>query len=191
MNIIEAIFRKVEYHTKPTDKFIIRAGEPRYPIWLCQGYWYKLYWNDFIYWLKRVNPILVLWQRLRAARTKKRVTLEFNDFFVGMAIGINSIGMIREGFNLKSIYIAAPRLGIPSQIRLTYKFDPGMAELWYLNKIYKEKLDEAFQFESNEERVLLLCVENLKDPNTPYCHRIWLRNYLVSQGWAELGEVVE
>lgn len=105
--------------------------------------------------------------------------------------GDNIAKMIKKKFDYNCGYFTAPKLGIPGDIRLKYKSIPFMMEFLYINQVYREKLDRVFEFESNEERVLLLCIENLKDPKSPYCHRIWLRNYLVGSKLAELGEVME
>lgn len=103
--------------------------------------------------------------------------------------GDNICKMLKEKFPLKCSYVSHCELGIPYNIRRNYQKDPGLMELWYLNYLYREELLKTFDFYQNE-RVLLICVENIKDPKTPYCHRIWLRNYLVENGH-ELGEVIE
>lgn len=97
--------------------------------------------------------------------------------------------MVKSCFNGHVRYIHDPRLGIPPEIRKTY--DPGWAEFWYENQLYRWNLTSFFEKCADSERIVLLCVENLRDPKTPYCHRIWLRDYLVEQGIAQLGEVVE
>jgi hypothetical protein len=120
------------------------------------------------------------------------IRFDRGNYYKGWNCNGNSIArMIGERFAFNCGYFEAPRLGIPRDIRFQYKATPLAMEFLYINKVYREKLDKVFQFESNEERILLLCVENLKDLKTPYCHRIWLRNYLVGAKLAELGGVCE
>jgi hypothetical protein len=138
-------------------------------------------------------------ETLRRFIIENKVTMVFDiradtgNYYANWNCNGNHIAaMIKMNFKCyKCVYISKPELGISSQIRSKYKSDPTMCEFWYLNHIYQERLDNCFKFESDAERILLLCIENLKDPQTPYCHRIWLRNYLVKQELAELGEVVE
>lgn len=96
--------------------------------------------------------------------------------------------MIEKDFKDKCRYIHAPRLGIQWKVRQAYKDDPKGMEFWYLNYLREEDLLVMFETFINPERVLLLCVENIKDPQTPHCHRFWLQNCLVAEDLAELGE---
>ncbi|MHA1425539.1 MAG: DUF488 family protein [Candidatus Helarchaeota archaeon] len=97
--------------------------------------------------------------------------------------------MVQRRFNGKCRYVHVPALGIPYEIRQKYKGRPKDAEHWYLNYLWERK-DLTFTA-YQEETLVLLCVENIRDPMTPYCHRIWLRNWLVDEYNAGLGEVVE
>jgi len=100
--------------------------------------------------------------------------------------------MIRANFpRYECAYFRRPCLGISGKTRSQYQWNPQEMEFIYLNAIYERHLEREFEIENSAERILLLCVENLKDPKTPYCHRIWLRNYLVGTKLAELGDISE
>jgi hypothetical protein len=100
--------------------------------------------------------------------------------------------MIKANFpHYECVYFRRPCLGISGKTRSQYLGNPREMEFIYLNAIYERHLEREFEIESSEECILLLCIEDLRNPKTPYCHRIWLRDYLVGAKLAELGEVME
>lgn len=99
--------------------------------------------------------------------------------------------MIKSVFNGSVRYIHDFRMGMPPEKRQEYKYKPNWGEFWYQFHVQSNKALEFFENCAESERIVLLCVENLKNPETPYCHRIWLRNFLVEMNIAQLGEIVE
>ena len=91
--------------------------------------------------------------------------------------GTNLEQLIQDNFNGTHKYIHHAILGIPTIIRNQFKNQPEKAKAWYREKLEgleAEKLFEPYK----DKNIVLLCVENLKNPQTPYCHRIWLKEYL-------------
>lgn len=105
--------------------------------------------------------------------------------------GNNIRNMVKSCFNGSVRYLHDMRLGMPPEKRQQYKFKPNWAEFWYQFHVQSNKSLEFFENCAEFERIVLLCIENIKDPNSPYCHRIWLRDFLVELDLAQLGEVSE
>jgi len=87
-------------------------------------------------------------------------------------------------------YVAFPHTGISPKIRKKYGQCPRDLEVCYYLYLLEHR-DEILSFfrKYSMLNVVLLCVENLKNPKTPFCHRRWLAFWLKDYGIAE--EVVE
>jgi len=108
--------------------------------------------------------------------------------------GINIHNAIKQTYNGCCLYRALSIAGIPPWLRKKYAKDPRGMEHFYLNYLYENReLFLPYFLKYVGKNILLLCVENLKNPKTPYCHRIWLRDWLIAEGIAVKGneEVLE
>ncbi len=106
--------------------------------------------------------------------------------------GLNLSKAIRATFGDTCRYLPLPLLGIPSGKRREYARDPKKMEHWYLNFIHENRELVLSYFDKvRGKKVVLLCIENLKSPSSPYCHRIWLRDWLVGEGIATIGNQEE
>lgn len=68
-------------------------------------------------------------------------------------------------------------LGIPPKERKIYKNNPEKMKEWYMKYLANWNVKKGLA-EFENENIVLLCLENLNNPKTPYCHRIWLKEYL-------------
>ena len=102
--------------------------------------------------------------------------------------GKNVAQMIKSVFDGGCEYNYCGLLGIPGYQRRKFRYDHTAMEHWYLTYLYENRdFVRGYFTQFQGQKILLLCVENLKNPRTPHCHRIWLRDWLISEGLAELG----
>lgn len=79
-------------------------------------------------------------------------------------------------------YFWFKNLGIPFKIRYNYREDPeGMRKAYQENlKKNQNALDFKMVYELAKDNIIcLICVEDLSNPKTPYCHRIWCQQKLI------------
>lgn len=88
-------------------------------------------------------------------------------------------------FELEIYYFHSRELGIPPLVRKLYHNNPTEMKKWYNGYIKDELriqsvLNQILEY-LKDGNIILICVENLNDPKTPYCHRIWLKEILLKK----------
>lgn len=89
------------------------------------------------------------------------------------------VNSLAKESDLDLVYVHWQDCGIPYTTRKKFENRPEDMKAYYLKYIKDNNLFQAFLTMIPETAiVVLLCVENLADPKTKHCHRIWLKEYL-------------
>lgn len=97
----------------------------------------------------------------------------------------NEKHLFHLSFELEIYYFHSKELGVPHSIIKLYKNNPSEMKKWYNNHI-KEGIRTQYILNQileylKDGNIVLICIENLNNPKTPYCHRIWLKEILLKE----------